>query len=293
MTLTSDVHRLLPAFLAAAQSQSFSAAARLLGVTPAAVSKSVRQLEARLGRVLFQRNTHFVVLTEEGAALREQVAPLWHALNQALEKPADEPQGLVRVSVIPGFGRYLLMPELPAFQQRYPQVRLDLAMDPRRVNLIGERIDVAIGQRTVQDSRVVTREIRPMRMMLAASPAYLAQFGTPQQPQDLLHHRCLVHRNPGNGKLQSRLTDELAMEEQHAFLISTFPDVLVDAALAEMGIVSLADWYLAPLIATGRLVPLMEAHWPAPQPLWVKYPHHRLAPRVRAFVDFLVEKFTV
>lgn len=292
MALTSDVHRLLPAFLAAAQSQSFSAAARVLGVTPAAVSKSVRLLEQRLGRVLFQRNTHFVMLTEEGVALREQVSPLWHALNQALENPADEPEGRVRISVIPGFGRYRLMPELARFQQRYPKVRLDLAMDPRRVNLIGERIDVAIGQRSVQDNRVVAREIAPMRMMMAASPAYLAQFGTPRSPQDLARHRCLVHRNPGNGRLQSWLAQEVTLEEQNAWLISTYPDVLVDAALADMGIVSLADWYLAPHILEGRLLPVLREDWAAPQPLWVKYPSHQLAPRARVFVEFLLNTFT-
>ncbi|WP_024551469.1 LysR substrate-binding domain-containing protein [Franconibacter helveticus 513] len=292
MALPSDVHRLLPAFLAAAQSESFSAAARLLGITPAAVSKSVRLLEQRLGRVLFQRNTHYVVLTEEGVSLREQISPLWHALNQALEKPADEPEGLVRISVIPGFGRYRLMPALAGFQQRYPKVRLDLAMDPRRVNLIGERIDVAIGQRSVQDTRIVAREIAPMRMMLAASPAYLARFGTPRSPEDLLHHRCLAHRNPGNGRLQSWLAQGLTLEEQHVWLISTFPDVLVDAALAGMGIVSLADWYLEPHIAEGRLLPLLREAWVEPQPLWVKYPSHQLAPRARVFVDFLLRTFT-
>lgn len=292
MALSPDVHRLLPAFLAAADCQSFSEAARQLGVTPAAVSKSVRQLEQRLGMTLFGRNTHFVVLTDEGAALREQIAPLWYALNQALVSPIAEPAGLLRVSVIPGFGRHALLPQLGEFQLRYPQIRFELSMDARSVNLIGERIDVAIGQRTLHERRVVTRELRPMRMMMAASPAYLSRYGTPRTPEDLAHHRCLVHRNPGNGRLQQWLGDETLIDEHAAWLIATMPDALMDAAIAGMGIVYLVDWYLAQLVEEGKLVPLLAEYYPAPQTLWVKYAGGRLAPRTRVFVDYLLEKFS-
>lgn len=291
MSLSPDVHRLLPAFLAAADCQSFSAAARQLGITPAAVSKNVRQLEQRLGMVLFGRNTHFVVLTEEGAALREQVAPLWHALSQALVNPTAEPAGLVRVSVIPGFGRHALLPTLAEFQLRYPQIRFDLSMDARRVNLIGERIDVAIGHRTLQDRRIVARELCTMRSIMAASPDYLSRHGMPHAPEDLAQHRCLVHRNPGNGRLQQWLNDDELVDEQSASLITTMPDALMDAAIAGMGIVYLADWYLVRAIEEGKLVPVLEDFHTLPQTLWVKYAGGQLVPRVRVFVDYLIEKF--
>lgn len=291
MSLPPDVHRLLPAFLAAADCQSFSAAARQLGLTPAAVSKSVRQLEQRLGMSLFARNTHFVVLTEEGAALREQVAPLWHALNQALVNPQAEPAGLLRVSVIPGFGRHALLPELAEFQRRYPKIRFELSMEARSVNLIGEGIDVAIGQKNLRDNRVVARELRPMRMIVAASADYLAKHGTPRTPDELAQHRCLVHRNPGNGRLQQWLHDENPLDEQSAWFITTLPDALLDAALNGMGIVYLADWYLTKPVAEGRLVSLLDDFHPAPHGLWVKYAGGRLAPRSRVFVDYLLEKF--
>lgn len=293
MTLSPDVHRLLPAFLAAADCQSFSEAARQLGITPAAVSKSVRLLEQRLGMTLFGRNTHFVALTDEGAALRDQIAPLWHALNQALVSPTAEPAGLLRISVIPGFGRHALLPELASFQRRYPQIRFELSMEARSVNIIGERIDIAIGQRTLQDQRVVTRELRPMRMMMAASPAYLARYGTPRTPEDLAHHRCLVHRNPGNGRLQQWLGDETLIDEQAAWFITTLPDALMDAAISGMGIVYLADWYLARPVEEGKLTPLLSDYYPAPQTLWVKYAGGTQAPRARVFVDYLLEKFAV
>lgn len=291
MSLSPDVHRLLPAFLAAADCESFSAAARQLGITPAAVSKNVRQLEQRLGMVLFGRNTHFVVLTEEGTALREQVAPLWHALSQALVSPSAEPAGLLRVSVIPGFGRHALLPKLAEFQRRYPLIRVDLSMEARRVNLIGERIDIAIGHRTLQDSRVVARELCTMRSVMAASPDYLARNGIPRLPDELSRHRCLVHRNPGNGRLQQWLNDDALVDEQSASLITTMPDALIDAAIAGMGIVYLADWYLTQPILEGKLVPLLEDFHPSKQMLWVKYAGGQLAPRARVFVDYLIEKF--
>ncbi|CAI1761441.1 D-malate degradation protein R [Serratia proteamaculans] len=203
MSLPFDVHRLLPAFLAAAQAQNFSAAARQLGVTPAAISKNIRVLEEKLALRLFQRNTHNVVLTDEGKALLQQVAPLWQALSATLETAGSAqqaPSGTVRVSMIPGFGRQMLMPLIPQFLERYPQIDLDLSLDARVVNLVGEGFDVGIGSRVDPDSRLVARPLYPMQMVLAASPGYLAQHGMPQDPQDLLRHNCLLHRNPATGR---------------------------------------------------------------------------------------------
>jgi len=180
--LSPDVHRLIPTFLTAADCQSFSAAARQLGITPAAVSKNIRQLEQRLDMLLFARNTHFVMLTEEGMALRDEISPLWQALNQALLNPATEPSGTLRISVIPGFGRHSVMPLLTEFQQRYPQIRIELSMEARSVNLISERIDVAMGIQTSRDSRVVARYLCDMKMLMVASPEYLAQYGEPLAP---------------------------------------------------------------------------------------------------------------
>lgn len=290
MMLSADVHRLIPAFLAAAGCQSFSEAARQLGITPAAVSKSIRQLEQRLGIVLFVRNTHFVVLTEEGTALRDEVAPLWQALNQALVNPGAEPSGLLRVSVIPGFGRHCLMPILAEFQRRYPLIRFEMSMEARSVNLIGERIDVAIGHRTVRDNRVVARELYTSKMITAASPAYLAEHGTPQTPEDLTKHRCLIHRNSGTGRLQQWMNNETLFDEPSAWFISTSPDSLMDAALSGMGIVYLADWYLTRPIAEGKLTPILQGSAPEPQQLWVKYAGGKIPPKTRVFVEYLYEK---
>ena len=293
MSLPTDVYRLIPAFLASADAQSFSAAARQLGISAAAVSKNVRVLETRLNMRLFARNTHFVVLTEEGRQFRQRIAPVWQALNQALDNrsPYEEPSGLVRVSVIPGFGRHRLMPLIPVFQQRFPQVRIDLEMEPRLVNLIAENIDVAIGQRTATDSRLIGRELGSASSNMAASPNYLVRFGIPQTLGDLASHRRLLHRNPGNGKLLCWWDDETSVSEEQAAFISTSPDTLVDAALCDMGIVCLADWYLEEHFCNERLIPILKPFWPRARSMHIWYPSADLPPRVRAWVDFVLAQF--
>lgn len=297
MSLPFDVHRLLPAFLAAAQAQNFSAAARQLGVTPAAISKNIRVLEEKLALRLFQRNTHNVVLTDEGKALLQQVAPLWQALSATLETAGSAqqaPSGTVRVSMIPGFGRQILMPLIPQFLERYPQIALDLSLDARVVNLVGEGFDVGIGSRVDPDSRLVARPLYPMQMVLAASPGYLAQHGTPQDPDDLLQHNCLLHRNPATGrsvKWPLHRHGEAKTLELHGRLVASRPEMLLDAALAGLGIVCLARWYAEHHFAQGTLLPVLAECWPQPTQLWLYYASADLPPRVRVWVEFLLEHF--
>lgn len=297
MSLPFDVHRLLPAFLAAAQVQNFSAAARQLGVTPAAISKNIRVLEEKLALRLFQRNTHNVVLTDEGKALLQQVAPLWQALSATLETAGSAqqaPSGTVRVSMIPGFGRQILMPLIPQFLERYPQIDLDLSLDARVVNLVGEGFDVGIGSRVDPDSRLVARPLYPMQMVLAASPGYLAQHGTPQDPDDLLQHNCLLHRNPATGRSVKWLLHrhgEAKTLELHGRLVASRPEMLLDAALAGLGIVCLARWYAEHHFAQGTLLPVLAECWPQPTQLWLYYASADLPPRVRVWVEFLLEHF--
>lgn len=297
MSLPFDVHRLLPAFLAAAQAQNFSAAARQLGVTPAAISKNIRVLEEKLALRLFQRNTHNVVLTDEGKALLQQVAPLWQALSATLETAGSAqqaPSGTVRVSMIPGFGRQILMPLIPQFLERYPQIDLDLSLDARVVNLVGEGFDVGIGSRVDPDSRLVARPLYPMQMVVAASPGYLAQHGTPQDPDDLMQHNCLLHRNPATGrsvKWPLHRHGEAKTLELHGRLVASRPEMLLDAALAGLGIVCLARWYAEHHFAQGTLLPVLAECWPQPTQLWLYYASADLPPRVRVWVEFLLEHF--
>lgn len=295
MSLPLELHRLLPAFLSAAQSENFSAAARQSGVTPAAISKNVRVLEEKLGLRLFARNTHNVILTDEGKALLAGIQPLWQALASTLENAASregQPSGCVRVSVIPGFGQLMLMPLMPDFLTRYPQINLDLSLEARIVNLVAEGFDVGIGNRVDPDSRLIARQLSPMRNILAASPAYLQQFGTPRTPADLVQHQCLLHRNPGNNQLVKwSLTPPFQTHELQGRIIASKPDILINAALADLGIICLADWYINPYLQSGELLPVLESDWQPGVPLWLYYSSADLPPRVRVWVEFVLEHF--
>lgn len=295
MSLPLELHRLLPSFLSAAQSENFSAAARQSGVTPAAISKNIRVLEEKLGLRLFARNTHSVVLTDEGKALLAEIQPLWQALSATLESAASregQPSGSVRVSVIPGFGQLMLMPLLPAFLARYPQINLDLSLNARVVNLVAEGFDVGIGNRVDPDSRLIARQLSPMRNILAASPAYLKHYGTPQTPDELAQHQCLLHRNPGNNLVVKwALAGSFQTRDVKGRIIASRPDLLIDAARADLGIVCLADWYVNPHIQSGELVPVLESYWQPGVPLWLYYSSADLPPRVRVWVEFLLAHF--
>ena len=162
------------------------------------------------------------------------------------------------------------------------------------VNLVGEGFDVGIGSRVDPDSRLVARPLYPMQMVLAASPGYLAQRSTPQDPDDLLQHNCLLHRNPATGrsvKWPLHRHGEVKTLELHGRLVASRPEMLLDAALAGLGIVFLARWYAEHHFAQGTLLPVLAECWPQPTQLWLYYASADLPPRVRVWVEFLLEHF--
>jgi len=297
MSLPLDVHRLLPAFLNAAQCENFSAAARQLGITPAAVSKNIRLLEQKLGLRLFQRNTHRVMLTDEGRHLLARVAPLWQALSATLETTPGQqqaPRGTIRLSVIPGFASQLLLPLLSDFVARYPLLDIDLSLDARVVNLVAEGFDLAIGTRIDPDSRVVARHLYNLRMTLAAAPDYLQRQGLPEHPHQLAQHQCLLYRNPDSGRqVKWRLQQDGSEQviDVPGRIILNQQQSLLQATLAGLGIAYLADWYSQPAFANNTLQPILANCWPAPQPLWLYYASADLPPRVRVLVDYLLAHF--
>jgi len=295
MSLPPDIHRLLPAFLSAAQNENFSAAARQLGVTPAAISKNIRVLEEKLALRLFARNTHSVVLTDEGKILLQEVEPLWRALSSTLENAASShrlPSGSVKVSTIPGFAQQQLIPLLPSFLAQYPEISLDLVLDARVVNLVAEGFDVGIGNRVDPDSRLIARQLRPMRTMYAASADYLSQHPPLNTPQDLVHHSCLLHRNASTNQIiKWDLAGEVPQSELRGRVVSTRPESLISSAINGLGVVGVAGWYIEPHLKSGALVPVLEEFWTSGVPLWLYYSSADLPPRVRVWVDFILEHF--
>jgi DNA-binding transcriptional LysR family regulator len=290
----------LPGLLSAVQaadSGSFTAAAQVLGLSPAAVSKNVAALEAQLQVRLFNRTTRQLSLTEEGRAFvlqaREGLGALEAAASAATQKLA--PQGVVRVNCAVGFGRRYVLPLLPQFFKQYPQVQLDLALNDQTVDLVRDGFDVGLRGGSQPPEGMVARKICDMPSVVVATPQYLKAHGTPRHYSELAQHQLLRVKFL-SGRLAPWLFKDkgrvVALQAQARFLISD-PEVILDAALLHLGIARMARHHAFEALARGDLVELLDDHHvPGDASMAVFYPHRAgLAPRVRVLVDFLLAGF--
>ncbi|WP_066268126.1 LysR substrate-binding domain-containing protein [Hydrogenophaga palleronii] len=286
----------LAAFVRTADLGSFVAAGRVLGLSPSAVGKAVTKLENRLGVRLVQRSTRSLRLTEEGRAFHERGRRILDDLDDAHEsllRTRESPTGRIRVSS-PIVAYHLLLPVLPAFMARYPDIELDLDFSDRIVDLIEEGVDVAIRSGQLPDSRLMVRALRPFRLLLCASPEYLERHGTPQCPRDLKAHRSIGFRFPNSGKIQdwplSLPEGEPEMRIQHVMTCNNM-EALRGAVTRGIGIGCMPDFLAQDPLKSGALVPLLLDHLNAPGQFNLIWPSSRhLSPKVRVFVDFIAER---
>ncbi|MGF6158425.1 DNA-binding transcriptional LysR family regulator [Ensifer sp. KUDG1] len=286
----------LTAFVRTADLGSFVAAGRVLGLSASAVGKAVTNLERELGVRLLQRSTRSIRLTEEGRLFHERCRRILDDLDDAeasLAEAVAVPRGRLRVSV-PIVSYHLLLPVLPDFVRRYPEVELDLDFNDRIVDLIDEEVDVAIRSGVLPDSRLMTRALRPFQLLLCASPAYLDRHGTPECPRDLDGHDAIHFRFPNSRKLQEW---PIAMppggpEPQiRTILNCNNMEALSGAVLSGLGIGCLPDFLARQPLSDGRLRTVLDAHLDAPGQFHLLWPSNRhLSPKVRVFVDFLSER---
>lgn len=284
------------AFVTVVERGSFSGAAEVLKLTPSAVSKLVGRLEDRLGVRLVHRTTRRLSLTPEGETYHVRARDILATVADAENEVSDagrRPRGRLRVNVGTAFALHELAPALPEFLARYPEVDVDLAVTDRMVDLLAEHADIAIRTGAVTDPSLVARKIRDMGRSIAAAPAYLTRRGAPARPEQLLHHDCIVmssqsgaHRWPFRDGVEVRLADvrdRIVVDDAEAAL---------QLALAGGGIVRLGDVLLGKPLREGALVALLgDWHLSETIPISAVYPQgrHRM-PKVRAFVDFLVER---
>lgn len=289
----------LAAFVRAAESRSYVAASRLLGLSPSAIGKSIARLEAKVGVRLFNRSTRSITLTDEGALFFERCRRILSDLEEAQAELATNsmtPKGRLRISV-PAAGHRLLMPVLPAFRQVHPDVELDIDFSDRMVDLIDEGFDMVIRSGELTDSRLAAKRLCPFRFRLCASPAYLAKHGVPQQPGDLASHLCLRFRFPYNGKLQEwRLNpaarDETAQETTTWHLPTAMTlgsiEAILAAAIRGMGLAYLPDFAVQEAIGEGRLQPILEPYNVIEGSFWMLWPSNRfMLPKLRVWIDHL------
>lgn len=286
-------------FVRVVQTGSFSAAARNSALTPSAVSKLITRLEDRLGVRLFHRTTRQLALTEEGAAFHERTVRILAEMDDA-EKAVSRlhgvPSGTLRVNSAVAFATYQVVPLLPEFLQRFPLVRIHLTVTDRVVDLVGEGADLGIRIGARFESTLVSRLLAEDRRIIVAAPAYLHRHGTPKTPSDLSGHNCLAWESG-----QSALNEWPFHGPQGEYSVRAKGntevnngETLCEMALAALGIARVAEFRVGADVKAGRLVSLLaDVHRADPLPIHVVYPHrHHLSPKVRAFVDFLVEKFT-
>ena len=286
----------LIAFISVAERQSFTAAAAELDVTPSAISQAVSQLEQRLGVRLLNRTTRRVGLTEAGTDLFNRSRPALRELSEAadaLNAFRDRPRGLLRITA-PGIAwQALLLPRLPGFFAAYPEIQLEIDMDDGLTDLVSRGLDAGIRLGEVLERDMVARPFGgPLRIALAASPAYLAQRGMPTSPADLAEHDCIRYRFRTQGGVYRWELLEQGKIVQVAISGSLTINsglAMTDAALAGMGIAYLTTDLTAPHFATGRLMPVLEPHWPSFPGFHLYYPSRRqLAPKLQAFADYFL-----
>lgn len=289
----------LAIFVKVAERRSFVRAANELGMTQSGVSNAVNRLESELGVRLLARTTRSVGVTEDGAGFLERCRQILTSFEEAelvLSRARLKAAGRLRVDMPVAFGRLKVVPLLPAFRAEYPEVELALSFTDRYVDLVGEGIDVAIRFGDLKDSSLIARRLTRTRFGVVGAPRYFEKHGRPKRPEDIARHNCLAF-----------IIRELGVPREWQFerkgvLIGLSPKgdisftdgaALCAAACAGFGLAQLHDYYTDEAIAAGELEPVLRQYGPPATPISVVYPTARhLAPKVRAFVDFLTARLS-
>lgn len=279
-------------FAEVVQRGSFTAAADHLGRSKAAVSKEVAGLERRLGAQLLRRTTRSMSLTEIGEvfyARCQRVAEESELAELSVSELQAEPRGEIRIAAPMSFGHRILANELPGFLAQHPEVRLDVDLTDRYIDLIQEKIDLALRIGFMRDSSLVARKLAPIRATVCASPVYLEKHGTPGSIEELADHECLGYKPPPDvwnfsGNREVVTSGRLTIDNG---------DALLNAGLLGFGIVYLPNFLIANDVRAGRLLPLfLEDTDGREAGLWAVYPANRhLSPKVRAFIDYFADRF--
>ncbi|AVR99176.1 LysR family transcriptional regulator [Pseudoduganella armeniaca] len=285
-------------FVQVVDAGGFSRAADAMQLPKATVSTLIQQLETALSVKLLHRTTRQVTVTADGAAYYERCLRILTDVKDAeesLSRTRLSPSGRLRVDAPTGLASSILVPALPAFFERYPDIQLELGCSDRLVDLIEEGVDCAVRGGTLADSTLIARRVGVLNMLTCASPAYLAQYGTPHHPRELERHRCVNYFSAKTGKIydwdftrdgeriQIPLPGVIAVNDSTAY---------VEAGLAGLGVLQMTDYLLRDHLATGRMVQILPDWVSDPIPINIVYPQNRhLSTKVRVFVEWVAELF--
>ena len=285
-------------FVQVVDAGSFTRAAETLQLPKATVSTLIQALESSLASKLLHRTTRHVSVTSDGAAYYERCVRILSDVRDAeesLSRHRFSPSGRLRVDTPTGLTSEILIPALPDFFERYPDITLELGTTDRPVDLIEEGVDCAVRGGELVDTSLIARRVGVINFVTAASPAYVERYGMPMHPRDLERHRCVNYFSARNGKIMNwdynrdgeriemTLPGVIALNDSSAY---------VQAGLSGLGVINMTDYLLNEYLATGKMVRLM-ADWRCdPLPVHVVYPHNRhLSAKVRVFVEWISELF--
>ena len=294
-----DKLQAMEVFVQVVDTGSFTRAAENLQMPKATVSTLVRNLETALTVKLLNRTTRQISVTADGAAYYERCLAILADVRDAeesLSASRASPSGRLRVDVATGFARHLLIPALPDFFARYPDIDLELGCSDRTVDLIEEGVDCAVRGGELSDSTLIARRVGVLRFITVATPSYIAQHGRPTHPDDLHRHQCIKYFSAKTGKIydwdfardgqriQMRVPGRVAVNDANAYLTAT---------LEGMGVSQLVSFIAQPYIVSGQLERVLDDWCVDPLPVHVVYPQNRhLSAKVRAFVEWIAEMFT-
>lgn len=289
----------LESFIRSAECGGFSAAARRLGLTPAAVSRNVATLERNLGVRLFQRSTRSLTLTEHGERFLASVTAGMESIQSAIRDVtthAGKPAGVLKVSMALTFGHDYVLPLLPGFLQRYPDVVPDWSFENRQVDLIAEGFDAAIGGGMELSSGVVARQLAPLHIIAVASPDYLKGRPAPRHPDDLAAFDAIGMRSAQTGrvrvwKMRNRKGTEVVLE-QKARIIANDPEAICRMALMGLGIALIAVPFVVKHLESGALQRVLPGWYADLGGISLYFANQKLLPtKTRAFVDHVTGAF--
>jgi DNA-binding transcriptional LysR family regulator len=283
-------------FARVVEAKSFSEAARRLRISKSMVSKSVTQLEKSIGARLLNRTTRAMSLTEAGAVFYDHCARIVEELEQAkaaVGRFHSEPRGLLRVSASVAFGTLHIAPALPEFLARHPEVRIDMVIGDRFVDLADEGFDVAVRIAKEPAANLVARKLAAVNRKICATPGYFERHGVPRTPADLERLNCLTYthfnpqdpwrlRGPG-GDISVNASGNLRLNDDEA---------LSAAVLGGLGVALLPTFIMGGDLQAGRLQAVLSDYVPLERHIWATYlPNRHLPAKVRAFIDFFLERF--
>jgi DNA-binding transcriptional LysR family regulator len=278
-----------------AEQRSFTAAARVLGLAPSALTRAVARLEAHLGVRLLTRSTRQVRLNENGIAYLERTRTAFLMIGDAerlLMGKQSAPQGLLRISAPTTYGHYRLAPRIANFMQQYPQIKFEFNFSNRNIDFVAEGFDLAIRMGELADSNLIAHLLPPEPVLTCASPEYLAKHGQPKNPADLSQHQCLTFLLPSSGRVLPWIFRQEGRDMEYTPIktISISEDALAMAVLAKqgVGICQTLKFVVQDELNAGRLVEVLQSHAGRARQFSLLYPQNRhLSAAVRTCVDAL------